>query len=159
MPPSQLPLNDALIEATLEAWCDAGRCSQVPIQGISMSPLLQPGDTALVVHGRQRLRLGEVLAYRLGERVVVHRLLRRQKTGRLLMGGDNHALPDEPIAPQAVLGRVVAVKTPGRQFRLDVWLAQVLGWGQVACLWTRNYRVLWRATRWFTRPIVRVLRS
>jgi hypothetical protein len=159
MSPSQLPLSDMLVEATLEAWADAGRCSQVPIQGVSMAPLLQPGDTALVVHGRQHLRIGEVLAYRLGEQVVVHRLLRRLETGWLLMGGDNHVLPDRPIAPPSVLGRVVAVKTPGRQVRLDVWPARILGWGQAACLGGRKYRGVWRATRWFTRLVVRMLRS
>lgn len=139
--------TEAVIDATLRAWASAGRQSRVPVEGASMWPLLQPGDVALIAHGRQPLHNGDILAYRAGGRVVVHRLLRRGPGGEMLTGGDNVPRVDAPVSGEMVLGHVVVVETGGRQVRLDTRRAWMLGRIAVALRWARGHPTAWRAAR------------
>jgi hypothetical protein len=132
------PVAEPVVQAVLDAWSEAGRCSHVPITGASMWPLLLPGDTALIEHGHQDWWIGDVLAYRPGNQLVIHRLLRQLETGTLLLGGDNQPQPDPPVPREAVLGRVVAVEAQGRQFRLDGRLLRIMGLLWAGCSWARK---------------------
>jgi hypothetical protein len=76
----------------------------------------------------------------------------------LLTGGDNLPQLDAPIAAEAVVGRVIAVRTPEREIRLDAWPARALGWGLAASLWARNHRLPWQAVRRSVGLAVRLLR-
>ena len=130
-------------------WAGAGRHSQIPVQGTSMYPLLRPGDVALVVHGHDGLRVGDVAAYWSGDRIIVHRLLRRCRPGEnLLTGGDNRHLADEPVPTNVVLGRVFAVHTPAGQFSLRSRRARLLGWTLATCFPLQSYRGLRRIVTW-----------
>ena len=157
-PWSKSPISPMVIEATLETWAATGRCSTVPVQGYSMWPLLLPGDVAWVVHGRQGLRVGDIVAYRLGELLVIHRLLRRQHAGMLLLAGDNQLLADRPVPLHAALGRVVAVDSCGRRLRFNSPRARAAAWILVICFALRSRGRLPRLTVWLRRLAVCVLR-
>jgi hypothetical protein len=143
---SEPPLPRPVVDAALEAWAGAGRTSRVPVQGTSMAPLLRPGDVAFVAHGRARLWPGDLLAYRAGDRVVVHRLLRRRGAS-LRLAGDNRPEADAPVPPGAVLGRVVAFERGGVVRGLRSPLARALGWTVAAAFPLRRRRLLRRLPR------------
>lgn len=153
------PITDAVVEATLEAWAEAGRQSRVPIEGTSMWPVLQPGDVAVVSHGRRGFRIGDVLAYRWGERaIIVHRLLRHLPGDALQVAGDNRPLADPPLSLDGVLGRVTAVETGSGRSSLERPVARVLGWALAVSFPLRNRRGLWRAVVWLRRLAAWILR-
>lgn len=80
------------------------------VRGTSMLPTLRPGDRVVVrpVRNPGRLVPGTLILIRsVGERPVVHRLVRRA-SGHIRTWGDNRPALDPPLAPDAVLGRVVA---------------------------------------------------
>ena len=72
-----------------------------------MEPVLISGAEVLLICG-QGGAPGDVVAYRVGERVVVHRVVARAGGGGwIVTRGDARWLPDVPIAgPEAILGRI-----------------------------------------------------
>ncbi len=149
---------DRVVSAALEAWAEAGRVSRVCVEGESMRPLLLPTDHVLVQHGRTRLRRGQVLACWAGERVVVHRLVRKQGD-RLYLAGDNRPEPDAAISASEVLGRVLAVESGGTLASLDTAMARALGWTIAVLLPLRRRRGWRRLPRMLAALNARVLRG
>ena len=119
-------LNGAA-EAALAAWGQAGRRIRWPVEGSSMWPMLRTGDTVIVAHGIQPFRPGDILLYRAGERLVLHRLLRRQAGDLLVLAGDTLPYSDPAIPLAAVLGRAVAVEAGGLAYSLDSRAARLAG--------------------------------
>ena len=152
------PVPSPVIDAALEAWAEAGRQTEVPIEGASMAPLLRSGDIAVVAHGCRTLRIGDVLAVRTGDRLVVHRMVGRTRDGELVTAGDNRPCLDDPVPAKAVVGYVTAVRSEGRDFRLGGWRARALGWGLAALVRLRRSRIGWRATRRVSCLVARRLR-
>lgn len=82
--------------------------------GSSMLPALHPGDVLdfeACVHAQ--MQPGEVVLFRRGERLVIHRVLERTADG-LLTQGDGLARPDVPVDAADVLGRLVGRSRAGR---------------------------------------------
>jgi signal peptidase I len=81
----------------------------------SMTPLLRAGDRLrLVSVDPTRIRPGDLVAYRRGAHLIVHRVLLADAAG-LVTKGD--ALPgrDAPVGWEAVVGRVVALTDTGHR--------------------------------------------
>jgi len=74
------------------------------IAGTSMLPTLRPGDVVMLKHC-DTVEPGEVVAFSLGRRVLVHRVLRVRK-GRIVCRGDNRTTADPEIPPGGLIGRV-----------------------------------------------------
>jgi signal peptidase len=74
------------------------------VVGTSMEPSLSPGDLIVVRPGTYRV--GEIVAYRAGGRLVVHRVVEADD-GRFVLRGDANGTVD-PLRPTAaqVLGKV-----------------------------------------------------
>jgi len=122
-------ISEAIIGAALTAWAEADHVSELPVQGTSMCPLLRPGDRVSVSHRTAGYRIGELLVYRTGSRLVIHRLRRADAAGTLLMGGDCLPPSLDALVPRcSVLGRVVAVRTPTGGFSLISQRARLLNW-------------------------------
>ncbi len=110
------------------------RCARRGVsRATTMSPLLQPGDVLEIGRGCQDLRVGDVLACRLGEQVIVHRLLGYDESQRLITAGDRRPCRDEPLPMEAVFGRVSAVRTATGRFSLESRRARALGWLLASC--------------------------
>jgi hypothetical protein len=107
---------------------------QLDTRGDSMVPLIRSGGFLRVEAVKpERLRLGDVIVYRVGELLVAHRLVRKRREGgslRLLSKGDAFSWrAGEEVAPEQVLGRVTTVRgRRGREIRIDA------GWGRVLSL-------------------------
>lgn len=111
-----------VVDAALHSWGESGRQSTFTVIGQSMEPFLFAGDELLIVHGKEDIHVGGLIAYRKGHSLVVHRLLRMVRvSGEPLMQlqGDNNDRPDPPVQPDRLVGRVVAVRRGGRSYALE----------------------------------------
>jgi len=141
-------IPEAVVEIAVEAWAETGRHSRWPVQGLSMWPLLQPDDVVEVAHDRRGSEPGDLLVYRVGARAVVHRLLRR--TGDLwLLGSDHLPTADALVPVEAVIGRVIAIQTPGGRLDVTSHPARRLGRLIAACHPWRSH--------WGLRRLVKLL--
>lgn len=101
-------------------------------QGASMFPAV-PGGSVLRVEPvkMEDLRRGDVIVYRVGGRMVAHRLIRQEQVNgriRLITRGD--AFPGtalEEVEPSQVLGRVAAIRWGRWQVRIDAGLGRFFG--------------------------------
>jgi hypothetical protein len=75
------------------------------IRGASMEAAIPRGSRIRITFSRQQHRVGDVVAFMIGERIVVHRIVHRARR-YLLTRGDAMLLPDPPIESAAVLGAV-----------------------------------------------------
>jgi signal peptidase I len=100
--------------------------------GSSMFPSIRHGNIIRVARVEiAGLRPGDVIAFRRGESMVVHRLVRKDSAGgrtTLMTRGDSWPRGDmEPVAPEQVLGRVTAVEwQPGRLLGVEAGLGRAV---------------------------------
>ena len=115
----------------------------------SMAPLIQPEDQVCLVPAEPAgVRRGTVIAYRDGDRIIVHRVLATDPRG-VVTKGDALADADGVVGWDRVVGRVVTIRTPrGRVVRLDVFPRPLIdrALGALAGLAPRNVLV-WGAHR------------
>ncbi len=79
-----------------------------------MRPSIEPGEDLRIACG-DPVSVGDVAVLVSGGRVIVHRVVAREK-GWLITRGDAGALPDVPVPAEAVVGRVAGVRRSG-EFR------------------------------------------
>ncbi len=107
------PLNAELVLAAVELMGRAGRDGTVRVQGQSMLPTLRPGQLLAVEFAPRALARGDLLLFRQGGLLLVHRSLGRARpsAGRILLRtrGDGAPTLDPPVDPAHVVGRVIAV--------------------------------------------------
>lgn len=95
----------------------AGLTVELPAGGVSMLPLLRAGDVLTIVPTRpEALRAGDVAFVWRGGALVAHRVI---STTPLETRGDSCHASDGPIAPSAVLGRVVSFRRGAVSVHLD----------------------------------------
>jgi phage repressor protein C with HTH and peptisase S24 domain len=73
--------DSQLTRIALELWADLERRTELPVQGISMWPVLRSGERIVVRHGGAPPRLGQVIVILHGERVLAHRVIQWRKQG------------------------------------------------------------------------------
>ena len=121
-------LNDvAQISRLLE---QQGRVT-LRVRGSSMLPWVKPGDVAIIRQaGIDDVRCGDVVLFKHGSRLLVHRLVEKQGTlreARFLAKGDAHPGPDGIVDRDLVLGRVVRIYRGKKQIDLDSPIQLALG--------------------------------
>ncbi|MEU6083401.1 S24/S26 family peptidase [Streptomyces sp. NPDC047108] len=98
----------------------AGGRARIRAQGTSMLPAIGPGTTLTVTaHPFDEVRPGQVIAYALGNRIIVHRVAVRTRSAVIALG-DNLPLFDPPVGPQQYLGLVSGHEGPVPSRRPDV---------------------------------------
>jgi hypothetical protein len=88
----------------------------VDASGSSMHPLIHPGDKLLVEFGTDLPRLGEIVVFADGGRVVAHRLVRRRRSVagvQLLTRGDATLDFDRPVRADQTFGVVRGCRRAG----------------------------------------------
>ncbi|MFQ5877287.1 MAG: hypothetical protein ACE5JH_06290 [Acidobacteriota bacterium] len=113
----RLNLSDEPVTAELLARSLARAGSAIiAVSGNSMYPTLQMGWRAHLAPARgEDLRVGEIAVFRGAHHLTIHRLVWRETDAgglRLVFRGDYNRAR-ERVAPEAVLGRVVALEIPG----------------------------------------------
>jgi signal peptidase I len=100
--------------------------------GASMQPTIEDGELITVAPVEPAAaKRGDILLYRSDRGLIAHRLvgLRKSAKGedvRYLLQGDASVDRDEPVRPEQVLGRVVAVQRGARSKALDTRTANIL---------------------------------
>jgi len=118
---------------------------RLEVTGHSMSPFIRSGDVVTIepLSGRSPA-LGEVVALAAGGRLLVHRLVGRDR-GQALCRGDVASGADPVASLDDLLGRVTRVERGGRRVRLGLglerlpiaWLSRVGLPRALARLWER----------------------
>ena len=89
----------------------------------SMSPLIEAGDVVRIIPVEPSgIHTGDIVAFREGPRIVVHRIVGKIRSNRQVTGfhqrSDTSGLAGV-IASQDVIGRVVTITKEGREIYLD----------------------------------------
>lgn len=112
-----------LAGALFDALSELGRSSEVTVHGWSMRPLIDYGDTVRIRHGGPEPRAGALVAFRRGDRIVVHRMLRRLRAGSetvYLCRGDATVRRDPIVRRKSLLGVIEAVRKEGSPAWIDL---------------------------------------
>lgn len=127
-------MTDPLAFEALASLLEAGRPCEVPVWGRSMHPFLKAGDRLQLCRvGPEHLGLGDLIAFRREDRLIVHRFagsLRQDGALWLRQKGDN--LPGFSLIPaEDLVGRVALVEGPGGTRAMlsgpGLWRNRVLG--------------------------------
>ena len=105
-------INGKLGAAILKSYVNTGRPQTIRVSGISMMPLIQNGDCA-VVTAAEKLRRGDIIVFQFNGELLVHRVVRKRRN-RIYAKGDN-AYSREFIEPERIIGRVCAIAHPKGQ--------------------------------------------
>jgi len=120
-PPSGL--SPAQIDIAVEMIGAGGGLRVLPVAGDSMRPTLAPGDALLVDLAARSPRAGDLVLFRSGDALVVHRFLRRVRSRRrgphLRMRGDARPTFDPPVRDEDLRGTVRAVRRAGTWWDLS----------------------------------------
>src|SRR5258708_36994374 len=108
-------LSAAEIDGVATLWKRERRQFMTSFNGISMLPAIAPGQPVAVTCGIEPM-VGDVAVFRYQSQVGVHRVVARTPVW-LLTWGDNNPLPDEPIAPDLVIGVIRAVPPAPQSLR------------------------------------------
>lgn len=113
----------AVVEAAVELLRATGGTARLHVAGLSMAPLLRPGDVIIVRLGGLQPRLGDVVVRRQDDALVVHRVVK--VTGEhILTKGDATLSLDPPATPDDVLGIVTGIEGTSRlDLSHGVWRA------------------------------------
>lgn len=116
--------QDSTSFSALRLWRKAGRSITLEMQGVSMAPLIEQGDTITIrLLEHDRLRIGDLMAFWNGSAVVIHRLIKRRQGMEgvhLCEKGDGLSTWNW-IEADRVLGRVVAIGRSGRTIEVTRW--------------------------------------
>ena len=111
------------ISTLRELWQQTSEQHWLPVNGISMLPLLREGDNILVSHDLSRVQRGDILVFQQADGLVAHRLLRIIKQpdqeNFYLTKGDNCTYFDSPLFESEVLGKVDSIHKNGREYDLS----------------------------------------
>ncbi|MGB8991648.1 MAG: S24 family peptidase [Desulfobaccales bacterium] len=104
----------------------------LPANGASMFPAIPGGSVIRVEPVKvEDLRRGDVILYRVGDRMIAHRLVGKvQVHGRIRLITRGDAFPGtalEEVEPSQVLGRVAAIRWGRWQMRIDAGLGRFGG--------------------------------
>ena len=95
----------------------AGHPVTFQVAGASMRPLFWPGDRFHIAPARSnQLRVGDIALVELGEQLAAHRVI---SVSPLVTRGDSLLVDDGVVAPEAVLGQVIAFTRRSVTVRLD----------------------------------------
>lgn len=104
-PPDLLRADE--LAAVASIWKHERRAFTATFGGVSMLPTIAPGSPLEIVCGDDASP-GDVILFLSRDQVVVHRLLAVRGSWALTRG-DANAVPDQPVARQAVIGRATNV--------------------------------------------------
>lgn len=155
------PMNCS-IDVFQELLCEVlerGETTVFRVYGYSMLPTIVNGDVAHVVRfDAADAKLGDVLVYKRGRSLYVHRLVsksRDSKTGslKLITAGDGLTYLDMPIDEASVIGKVIAIEHDGKIRLLDTLANKFVSLARVLLAKHPLFRSFLRGLKQFIKPI------
>ena len=135
--------NMTLTQELLRHCLQRGQRVTFKVRGISLNPLLLPGDSFLLERvDPERLRAGELVVFEGGDGLTVHRILRKRWRARSIWfqtAGQRARIPDPWIPGTEIIGRAVEIRHgSSANRRRDVpgrWTGALWAWRtQIQCL-------------------------
>ncbi len=139
---SPAALHSTVYAAVLRDALARNRGFSWTLQGESMCPTLPPG-CVVTIQPLQTPRLGDIVVFSQGDRLLAHRLVRRRGDGWICQG-DARRTPDGLITREHIIGRVVEARWGERV----IWAAPESA--PTRYRWILRYHLL-RAFRLFRR--------
>jgi signal peptidase I len=101
-----------MFQSMLTAVLDAGYAARFVARGDSMHPTIRDGEALHIERCDPRsLRVGEIVLARAERGLTAHRVVSvRCDTAQIVTRGDNCPIPDPPLDPGQIVGRVVRVE-------------------------------------------------
>jgi hypothetical protein len=120
-----MKIENSVADAMLDIWKEVGSETSLKISGYSMYPLIAQGENVIVKHTDADIRAGDIVAFKRGRRIVVHRVMRVHEVrgeSVLLCRGDNNLFLDARVVTSNILGKILSVeKADGRRLDLENW--------------------------------------
>lgn len=120
-----------LIQSLIEIHKGLGKISTFRCEGRSMLPLIAPGSMVSIEHlPAEKIKLGEIIAFRRSSHLVVHRVLKEyHHQGNLffLEKGDSN-LRAGIVEEKNVLGKIVKVKRGRKPITLDTYTWRLINY-------------------------------
>lgn len=145
--PIELEVSTKYLNTTASLPCDSMAFAELSTQmlqlgkhlrfrasGSSMQPMVRDGDILLIAPYAETksIKIGDVVLSTIDpERVVVHRVVRRQsgrRGYRYLLQGDYASRPDGWVSQTNLFGSLVEIEREDQKLRLDQPAARILGW-------------------------------
>ena len=129
----------------------AGDALRFRVTSDSMAPLIRAGDAVIVERAAlQACQIGDVVVIQRERDYLTHRLVHKSGEGWQTKG-DNTPLPDPPIPPEAIVGRVTRIQRGARTLNLHSARQR-----KIARLLAKLSALEWRAfqlSRWLRLPV------
>ena len=111
--------DESRILAQIAHWREIGGCLECRISGGSMGTAVPGGSRLRIgVSADAAYPVGRVVAFLVGTRVIVHRIVyrgrRRHARGHVITLGDAVLVPDLPVPLDSILGPVLELEDKGR---------------------------------------------
>jgi signal peptidase I len=110
------------ISTLREIWKESDEEHWLPVQGISMQPVLHEGDSICISHDLSGVKMGDILVFQQAGGLVAHRLVRIVRRSNQMTAfqtkGDNCTRFDPSRNSADILGRVVSIRKYGREIDL-----------------------------------------
>ncbi len=120
-----------LTESLIEIYKKVGKISSFRCEGRSMLPLIAPGSMVSIEHlPAEKIKLGEIIAFRRSSHLVVHRVLKEyhhQGNLSFLEKGDSN-LRAGIVKEKNVLGKIVKVKRGRKPITLDTYTWRLINY-------------------------------
>ncbi|MBP3729650.1 MAG: S24/S26 family peptidase [Lachnospiraceae bacterium] len=89
-------------------------------RGVSMRPLLHQGRDLFILEKKPErpFRKGEVVAFRRGKDVVLHRIIRVEEDGYTILG-DNSVIPERGVRDEEILGVMTGYIRKGKTHQVE----------------------------------------
>ena len=104
--------------------CNRG-FTKVDYYGTSMFPFFLEGDQiTLASYKNTEPKIGDIIVFFQGERLIIHRLIQIQKntskgTPRYILKGDNQQTADSPVEKEKIFGKAVLIHRGSNTIKLD----------------------------------------
>ena len=135
---SRMNTHKTFVDLSTELLQD-GQSIRFYAHGMSMKPTILHGDFVTVEPIEpSEIRRGDIVLYRDRNNVIAHRVVGLTASKRFLFCGDGRETADQPVRPDQILGRVVALERDGRLLRLHHHWMQML---YVARFYVSRFRV------------------
>lgn len=103
--------QEEIINGLIDIWQEQELIRTLPAAGRSMYPLIKQGDNLQIKFCHpEKLRTGDIIAFRRNDKIIVHRIIKKLPDGYLEKG--DLQLRGVRITPDQIIGRALLLNRP-----------------------------------------------
>jgi len=118
---SQIP--DAYVEILLDFFSENREQVRYRLSGNCMAPILKNGDSLLIEHGNNDIRLGDIVLYHTLGKDYAHRVIKIEdfERGLYTLKPDRNVIVELSVPKEKIIGKVLESRGKDRHFRFDTY--------------------------------------